>query len=57
LAKLKHLTHKVIPLVKSVTPQLILENCFDFEMSPGDLKVLDNLNQDLHVAWDPSHSP
>jgi len=57
LAKLKHLTHKVIPLVKSVTPQLILENCFDFEMSPGDLKVLDNLNQDLHVAWDPSHAP
>ncbi len=51
--------HKIIPLVKSSSKERIIENAqiFDFEIQSSDLLILDGLNQDLHVAWDPTFAP
>ncbi len=47
----------LVVLPKSTHRERIEENgeIFDFEMSEGDLAVLDDLNEDLHVSWDPTN--
>jgi diketogulonate reductase-like aldo/keto reductase len=30
-------------------------NVFDFELSEGDIGTLDNLNENLHLCWDPTN--
>jgi diketogulonate reductase-like aldo/keto reductase len=51
--------HNIVPLVKSSTQQRIIENSliFDFEIKSDDLIILDGLNQDFRVAWDPTFEP
>ncbi len=53
------LQHQVIPIVKSSSQKRILENIaiFDFEINEHDMNVLDQLNRNRHVAWDPTHAP
>jgi methylglyoxal/glyoxal reductase len=45
-----------ITLPKSVNPKRIKENAdvFDFEILPIDMKILNSLNENFRVAWDPS---
>lgn len=47
----------VIP--KSQRPERIEENgaVFDFELSDGDMRQLDGLNENLRTCWDPSDEP
>ncbi len=47
----------LVPLPKSTKRERIEENAaiFDFELSADDLMILDSLNEDLHVSWDPTH--
>ncbi len=44
----------VIP--KSSKKERIYQNAdvFDFEILPGDMKVLDSFNENLHTSWNPS---
>lgn len=53
------LQHEVVVIPKSVHPARILENSqiFDFEISGPDMNVLDGLNENFRVAWDPTHIP
>lgn len=53
------LEHDVVALPKSNTPSRIRENAmvFDFQIEAADLKALDSLNENFHVAWDPSDVP
>ncbi len=48
-----------IVLVKSVSPQRILENfsIFDFELDTADLNLIDGLDENLRTCWDPSGTP
>ena len=51
------LQHGCIPLPKSVHQERIQENIkvFDFELSEEDMKVLNGLNQNLHLRSDPTN--
>ena len=51
------LQHGCVAIPKSVHKERIEENIkvFDFELSEGDMKKLDRLNQDLHLCWDPTN--
>jgi len=48
-----------VTIPKSVTPGRIKSNAdvFDWELSPGNLKVLNGLNEDMHFDWDPTDVP
>ncbi len=48
-----------VVLPKSVTPSRIQENIaiFDFKLDQEDLKLLAELDQDLHTCWNPTHVP
>lgn len=50
------LQHQLVVIPKSVTQARIQQNAdvFDFELDAEDLAVLDKLNQDFRVCWDPS---
>ena len=47
----------VIP--KSANRRRIFENAdvFDFEITPGDMEILDRFNEDLRTCWDPTNAP
>ena len=49
----------LVTLPKSVRRERIAENgaVFDFELSDDEMSALDGLNEDLHVAWDPTGAP
>ncbi len=48
--------HGAVPLPKSVHIERIQENInvFDFEISESDMGSIDDLNQNLHLSWDPA---
>jgi diketogulonate reductase-like aldo/keto reductase len=48
--------HDLVVIPKSSRKERIIENAnvFDFELDKEDLKILDNLNEDYRVAWDPT---
>jgi diketogulonate reductase-like aldo/keto reductase len=48
-----------VPLPKSVRRERIAENAglFDFELSAPEMARLDDLDEGLHVAWDPTGVP
>ncbi len=53
------LQHDVVVIPKSANRQRISENAdvFDFEISSEDMALLDSLNEDFRVSWDPSNAP
>ncbi len=53
------LQHDVVVIPKSANQRRIYENAdvFDFEISSEDLALLDSLNEDFRVCWDPSDVP
>lgn len=50
------LQHGAVVIPKSVHKNRIEENAkiFDFELSVDDINALNNLNEGLHLGWDPS---
>jgi len=53
------LQHDLLVIPKSANQRRIYENAdvFDFEISSEDLTLLDSLNKDCRVDWDPSDAP
>ncbi len=53
------LQHNVVVIPKSANQRRIYENAdvFDFEISSEDLALLDSLNEDFRICWDPSDVP
>lgn len=53
------LQQDLVLIPKSVRQSRIEENAavFDFELSPDQMKILDSLNEDLRVCWDPTGTP
>jgi diketogulonate reductase-like aldo/keto reductase len=53
------LQHQLVVIPKSAQRRRIFENAdvFDFDISPRDMRILDNLNEDLRTCWDPTHAP
>jgi len=53
------LQHNVVVIPKSANQRRIYENAdvFDFEISREDMALLDSLNKDCRVDWDPSDAP
>lgn len=51
------LQHGLVVIPKSVREERILENSqvFEFDISQGDVEVLNSLNQNLHTDWNPSN--
>jgi len=49
--------HNVIPISKSIHKERIQENIniFDFKLDEEDMKILNNMNLDLHVRRDPAN--
>lgn len=49
------LEKNLVVLPKSINPGRIVENSkiFDFELSAQDIKMLDGLNEDAAIGWDP----
>lgn len=48
--------HDVVVIPKSTKQTRIKENLaiFDFELSPEDMQVMDNLNENFRTCWDPT---
>jgi diketogulonate reductase-like aldo/keto reductase len=48
--------HNIVVIPKSAHKERIIENAnvFDFELDKDDMKILDNLNEDFRVSWDPT---
>lgn len=53
------LEHKIVVIPKSAHKERIFENAdvFNFEISAGDMQILDSLDENYRVAWDPSRIP
>ena len=53
------LQHGVAVIPKSSRPEHLRENfrLFDFVLPTEDMSRLDNLNEDLHLCWDPTDAP
>lgn len=49
--------HGCIPIPKSVHKERIEENAkiFDFQLAEEDMKILNGLNENLHLCWDPTN--
>ena len=52
-----NLQHGVVTIPKSVKPARIAENAeiFDFELSQGDMEILDALDQEKHIGPNPAN--
>ena len=50
------LQHGLVVIPKSSNRRRILENAdvFDFEISPGDMQLLDSFNENFRTCWDPT---
>jgi diketogulonate reductase-like aldo/keto reductase len=50
-----HLQHDLIVIPKSVKPERIVENSdvFDFELTPGQMEMIDGLNKDWRTGTHP----
>lgn len=46
--------HGTVPIPKSTNPRRIAENftVFDFDLSPAEMRRLDDLSEGLHTTWD-----
>jgi diketogulonate reductase-like aldo/keto reductase len=53
------LQHGLVVIPKSANRKRIFENAdvFDFEITPEDMQLLDNFNEDLRTCWDPTSAP
>jgi len=53
------LQHDIVVIPKSADKNHIEENTavFDFEMSDEDMQVLDSLDEDYRVCWNPTNIP
>lgn len=53
------LQHGLVAIPKSVHRERIIENAdvFGFEVSAADMKLLDSLNENLRLCWDPTRLP
>ena len=51
------LQHDLVVIPKSVHKERIIENSqvFDFEISGSDMEILDSINEELRVCWDPTN--
>jgi len=51
------LQHDLVVIPKSVHKERIKENAdvFDFEIAENDMEKLNSLNEELRIAWDPTH--
>ncbi len=51
------LQHNLVVIPKSVNKERIVENSrvFDFKIAEEDMEKLDLLNEDIRIAWDPTH--
>ena len=48
--------HEIVVIPKSARKERIIENAnvFDFELDAANMKILNNLDEGLHVSWDPT---
>ena len=48
--------HELVVIPKSAHKDRIIENAnvFDFTLDESDLRILDNMNEDFRVSWDPT---
>jgi diketogulonate reductase-like aldo/keto reductase len=53
------LQHGLVVIPKSANRRRIFENAdiFDFEITAGDMEILDGFNEDLRTCWDPTNAP
>lgn len=53
------LQHRLVVIPKSANPSRIRDNAdvFDFEISEGDMRILDGFNENLRTCWDPTPAP
>jgi diketogulonate reductase-like aldo/keto reductase len=53
------LQHGFVEIPKSARPERVRENAdvFDFSLAAADMKALDALDEDHHVAWNPTKAP
>jgi diketogulonate reductase-like aldo/keto reductase len=53
------LQHGVAVIPKASQPEHIRQNCeiFDFVLPAEDMTLLDGLNENLHLCWDPTNAP
>jgi diketogulonate reductase-like aldo/keto reductase len=51
------LEHQVVIIPKSAHEERLRENAdiFDFTIEPSDMEILNNLNENFRVAWDPTY--
>jgi len=51
-----NLEHNIVVIPKSSNPERISENAqvFDFTLDPEDMTILDNLDQNYRVSWNPT---
>lgn len=54
-----HLQHDFVPLPRSASREHIVENlgAFEFSLDDEDMALLDSLNEELHLSWDPTEAP
>ena len=53
------LQHRLVVIPKSANRRRIFEDAdiFDFEITAGDMEILDGFNETLRTCWDPTNAP